>query len=65
MDAGGKRRAIGLKKGTVELLPYTAEWPRLFQEEKARLQTVIGQQVLDIQHVGSTAIPGMIAKPPS
>lgn len=63
MEDGGKRRAIGLKRGSVELLPYRAEWPRLFEEEKARLQSALGQQVLDIQHVGSTAIPGMIAKP--
>lgn len=54
---------IGLKRGIVELAPYTAEWRRLFEEEKARLQAAIGQYVLDIQHVGSTAIPGMIAKP--
>ncbi|MGH2397471.1 MAG: GrpB family protein [bacterium] len=47
----------------MELFPYTAEWRRLFEEEKTRLQAVIGQYVLDIQHVGSTAIPGMIAKP--
>jgi GrpB-like predicted nucleotidyltransferase (UPF0157 family) len=54
---------IGLGRGVVKLTPYTAEWKRLFEQEKARLQTAIGQHVLDIQHVGSTAIPGMVAKP--
>ena len=54
---------IGLPKGLVQLVPYTAEWIRLFEAEKARLQAAIGKHVLDIQHVGSTAIPGMIAKP--
>ena len=54
---------ISLKRGIVELVPYTAEWRRLFEEEKARLQAAIGQYVLDVQHVGSTAIPGLIAKP--
>ncbi len=34
-----------------------------FKEEKCRLQAVVGPYVLDIQHVGSTAIPGMVAKP--
>ncbi len=53
---------IGLKSGIVELAPYTAEWRRLFEEEKAGLHAAVGQYVLDIQHVGSTAIPGMIAK---
>ncbi len=54
---------IGLKRGMVELLPYTAEWRRLFEEENARLRAAVGSYVLDIQHVGSTAIPGMTAKP--
>jgi len=54
---------IGLEKGFVRLVPYTAEWQRIFEDEKALLQSAIGQYVLDIQHVGSTAIPGMAAKP--
>jgi GrpB-like predicted nucleotidyltransferase (UPF0157 family) len=54
---------IGLEKGTVRLIPYTGEWKRLFEEEKIRLQAVVGKYVLDIQHVGSTSIPGMAAKP--
>lgn len=43
--------------------PYYAEWQQLFEEEKARLQLAIGKHVLDIQHVGSTSIPNMPAKP--
>jgi GrpB-like predicted nucleotidyltransferase (UPF0157 family)/GNAT superfamily N-acetyltransferase len=54
---------IGLERDRVRLVPYTAEWKRLFEEEKARLQAAIGPYVLDIQHVGSTSIPGMVAKP--
>lgn len=54
---------IGLESGIVKLSPYTDEWQRLFEEEKERLQSVIGQHVLDIQHVGSTSIPGLSAKP--
>lgn len=54
---------LGLQRGIVKLAPYTTEWKRLFEEEKSRLQEAIGQYVLDIQHVGSTSIPGMTAKP--
>lgn len=54
---------IGLPRGIVKLAPYTAEWKRLFEEEMALLQAAIGRYVLDIQHVGSTAISGMVAKP--
>lgn len=50
---------IGLPRGVVHLVPYTNEWIRLFEAEKARLQAAIGKHVLDIQHVGSTAIPGL------
>jgi GrpB-like predicted nucleotidyltransferase (UPF0157 family) len=54
---------LGLEKGLVRLVPYTAEWKRYFELEKASLQAVLGSNILDIQHVGSTSIPGMIAKP--
>lgn len=54
---------LGLARGAVALYPYTAEWPLLFQNEAARLQAAIGAHVLDIQHVGSTSIPGLPAKP--
>lgn len=54
---------IGLERGVVRLAPYAPEWQRCFEAEKTRLQAAIGQYVLDIQHVGSTSIPGMIAKP--
>lgn len=53
----------GLEIDTVRLVPYTKEWVRLFEEERLRLQAVVGRYVLDIQHVGSTFIPGMVAKP--
>jgi GrpB-like predicted nucleotidyltransferase (UPF0157 family) len=54
---------IGLERGVVRLAPYEDEWTCLYEEEKARLQAAVGDQVLDIQHVGSTAIPGIVAKP--
>ena len=55
--------AIGLERGVVRLATYDPEWPRLFEQEKARLQAALGGQVLDIQHIGSTSIPGLTAKP--
>lgn len=54
---------LGLVRGTVALHPYSDEWPALFRTEAAQLQAAIGAHVLDIQHVGSTAIPGLPAKP--
>ena len=54
---------IGLRKGTVKLVPYTSEWEKLFEEEKELLLSSIGDYAVDIQHIGSTAIPGLAAKP--
>jgi len=54
---------IGLERGVVKLVPYTAEWKRFFELEKTSLLAVLSPYVLDIQHAGSTSIPGMLAKP--
>jgi GrpB-like predicted nucleotidyltransferase (UPF0157 family) len=54
---------IGLKKGKVMLAPYDKEWLTYFKKEKILLQKTLGSIALDIQHVGSTAIPDMPAKP--
>jgi GrpB-like predicted nucleotidyltransferase (UPF0157 family) len=54
---------IGLEPRCVKLVPYDPDWRRAFEREKARLQQAVGEQVLEIQHVGSTAIPGVAAKP--
>ena len=54
---------LGLPDGTVKLVPHSSEWQLHFETEKARLQESIGAYVVDIQHIGSTAIPGIKAKP--
>jgi GrpB-like predicted nucleotidyltransferase (UPF0157 family) len=54
---------IGLEPGVVRLVPHDESWQRLFEEERERLETAVGEFVLDIQHVGSTSIPGIPAKP--
>ena len=54
---------IGLERGVVRLARYTPQWSELYEQEEQALREAIGQLVLDIQHVGSTAIPGIVAKP--
>src|SRR5262245_16782986 len=54
---------LGLQRGIVQVVPYTAVWATLFQEERARLRHTLGAHAQDIQHVGSTAVPGLAAKP--
>jgi len=38
-------------------------WPGRFEEEAARLQVALGAQVVRIEHIGSTSVPGLAAKP--
>lgn len=54
---------LGLEAGTVQIIPYDPAWEILFATERARIAAAIGQQVLAIEHVGSTSVPNLAAKP--
>ena len=45
------------------LVPYDPSWPSLFGEERARVEEAIGHWAEGIEHVGSTAVCGLSAKP--
>ena len=48
----------------IHIVPYDASWPERFEEERKALAHVIGDYVTGtIEHVGSTAVPGLAAKP--
>jgi GrpB-like predicted nucleotidyltransferase (UPF0157 family) len=59
-DSESLERAI---HEAVALVPYDPQWPSLFEIERERLVRLFPTQVLEVQHFGSTAIPGMPAKP--
>lgn len=54
---------IGLARGTVKLVSYDPSWQARFEAEAKLLQQKLGISADHIQHVGSTAIPGILAKP--
>ncbi len=54
---------IGLKRGTVVLTKFHQDWVKAFEVEKSFLQKLIGPLALDIQHIGSTSVPNLSAKP--
>ena len=54
---------LGLEDGSVRLVPYESEWPRLFEEEAARIRAALGRRLFGLEHVGSTAVHGLVAKP--
>jgi len=47
----------------VELSDYQRKWPEMFAAEKARILNALLGMPGEVEHIGSTAIPGMIAKP--
>ena len=54
---------IGLKHNQNLLVDYDPKWPSLFEAERDRLQSVLGDISRGIEHYGSTSVPGLRAKP--
>lgn len=54
---------FGLNPGELRLVAVGPEWALRFSAERDRLSAKLGPAAIDIQHVGSTAVPGMLAKP--
>lgn len=51
------------REAPVQLVPYDPSWPSLFEHERALLQRVLGEWLIGpIEHIGSAAAPGLIAK---
>lgn len=48
---------------TIYLAPYDPSWPSQFQELAKRIRQALEENVLMLEHVGSTSIPGLSAKP--
>jgi GrpB-like predicted nucleotidyltransferase (UPF0157 family) len=55
--------SLGLESGAVRIVEYDENWPALFAAEAARLLSACGDLPLVLEHVGSTAVPGLCAKP--
>lgn len=54
---------LGLESGRVRLVDYDRHWPLLFDAEVERIMQACGVRPLKLEHVGSTAVPGLCAKP--
>lgn len=54
---------IGLERGTVKLLPYDPQWAELGHMHCDRIEQALGHRAFKVAHVGSTSVPGLIAKP--
>lgn len=54
---------LGLKRGTVQLEPHDKQWDEIAIQTIKTLKSILGDDAIDIQHIGSTAIPVIKAKP--
>src|SRR4051794_11403390 len=53
----------GIEKRAIVIVDYDPSWPAKFQQHAAMLARALGGQALVIEHVGSTSVPGLAAKP--
>ncbi len=49
--------------GPIELLPHDPNWTAWFEKEATLIRTALGDRVLLLEHVGSTSVPTLAAKP--
>jgi GrpB-like predicted nucleotidyltransferase (UPF0157 family) len=52
-----------MKFERIVIVPYLPDWPRQYEEERALLKTIFAGSDIAIEHVGSTAVPGLGGKP--
>lgn len=49
--------------GGIVLAAYDPEWPRLYARKAATIRAALGDRIVSLDHIGSTAVPGICAKP--
>jgi GrpB-like predicted nucleotidyltransferase (UPF0157 family) len=47
----------------IEVVPYDPAWPAQFQRERQRIAAALGDAAVAIEHIGSTAVPGLASRP--
>ena len=52
-----------MKTRKVVVLPYDEAWKSAFEDIKAEIESALGELIIGIEHVGSTSVEGMSAKP--
>ncbi len=45
------------------LVEYDPHWPKAFEREANRVRSILGDKIIQVEHVGSTSVPGLCAKP--
>lgn len=67
MSTGGAPRGHVVTElapeGKIRVVEYDLRWPEIFAREAERIRAALGEHALQIEHAGSTAVPGLAAKP--
>lgn len=53
----------GLEKTEIKIVGYDPDWPKRFEAHARRIADALGGSALRIEHIGSTSVPGLAAKP--
>ena len=62
-DQAGSPSGAALQTDPVRIVPYDSNWPRQFETVAAELRDALGPLLVHVEHIGSTAVPGLAAKP--
>src|SRR3712207_9379403 len=59
-----REAAIGdIEPQTIVVADYDPACPERFRREEARIRAALGEAALSVEHIGSTSVPGLAAKP--
>ena len=53
----------GEEKRDIKIVPYNSDWPLKFEHHKSRMLNALGSSAVQLEHIGSTAVPALAAKP--
>ena len=54
---------MSIKTKPIEVIDYNSDWPQMFEEESGLIKQRLGNNCLEVHHIGSTSVPGLCAKP--
>jgi GrpB-like predicted nucleotidyltransferase (UPF0157 family) len=52
-----------IEQPTIVMADYDLAWPERFRQEEVRIVAALGEAALSVEHIGSTSVPGLAAKP--
>jgi GrpB-like predicted nucleotidyltransferase (UPF0157 family) len=53
----------GIEKRSLVLADYDPQWPQRYAEHEQRIRAALGSAAIQVEHIGSTSVPGLAAKP--